>query len=52
MIDGWAGSDLRFWEHPDMSQIMELMCLSCNDIHYLTRKKMQPYPIAVTCIQP
>ena len=51
MIDGWAGSDLRFWEHPDMTQIMELMCLSCCYIHYLTRKREQPYPVAVSCTQ-
>lgn len=52
MNDGWPGSDLRFWEHPDMTQIIEFMCLHCGDIHYLTRKRHQPYPIAVSCIQP
>ena len=52
LINGWAGGDLRFWEHPDMTQIMEFMCLECGDIHYLQRKKNMPYPVAVQCAQP
>ncbi len=49
MTDGSPGGALRFWEHPDMTQLIELMCLNCLDIHYLGRKKHQPYPCAIKC---
>ena len=35
-----------------MTQIIELMCLTCGDIHYIQRKKHQPYPVALQCTQP
>ncbi len=44
-----ASNALPWWEHPDMTQIMELMCLACGNIYYLSRTKDNPYPHIVVC---
>ena len=40
---------MRFWEHPDMQQLVELICLTCMHIRYIARKKHQPYPFVLSC---
>lgn len=40
---------MKFWEHPDMQQIIELVCLKCVGVQYIMRTKDQPYPFVYPC---
>jgi hypothetical protein len=44
---------LPFWEHPEVVQVMEFVCImpDCKGIFYLGRNKDQPYPMLVRCIE-
>ena len=43
------GNALKFWEHPDMAQLMEFVCIDCMAVFHLARTKNQPYPFRVEC---